>query len=275
MSGPIDQFDELAQLAAALCDGEIVSSQAVRLEELVRRSPEAKHLFLEYLQLHVELYGDDATGAPWTGRAVVPLSATQQARTVGSTAPRLRQLGWIVPALAASLLVALAAWLILPRIPMWRERGRPEVVAQLVRALEANWAEGSPGPAEHADLRSGQSLDLRGGFAEIVFQSGARLILEGPAAIDLKGVGGAFLHNGHVTARVPPEARGFTVGTPSATVIDLGTEFGVMVDQSGASEVHAFVGTIQVRAGGASDGAETQELVAGHGATGRRRATTE
>jgi len=265
VSGPSDEFDELGQLAAALCDGEITPPQTVRLEELVGRSPEAKDFFLEYLQLHVELYWDHAIGDRWTGPGMVPSSAEEKARSVGSAAPRLRRLHWIVPALAASVLLALTAWLILPRLPMWRERGRPEVVAHLVRTRQANWAEGDPRPKENADLRSDQRLALREGLAEIVFQSGARLILDGPAAIDLKGVDLAFLHNGRLTARVPPEARGFTIGTPSATVIDLGTEFGVMVDLLGVSEVYAFAGMIRVRAGGATDGAETRDLAAGHG----------
>lgn len=265
MSGPGDQFDELAELAAVLCDGEITPSQTVRLEELVRGSPEAEHLFRKYLRLHVELYWEHAIGDRWTGQAIVPLPAQQPARPIGSDLPRLRRLRWMVPAAAATVLVALAAWLILPRIPIWRERGRTEVVAQLLRTLDANWAEENPKPEEKADLRSGQHLDLHSGLAEIVFQSGTRLILDGPATIDLRDADGAFLHNGRLTARVPPEARGFTVGTPSVTVTDLGTEFGVMVDLSGVSEVQAFAGRIRVRAEGGTDRAEARELVAGHG----------
>jgi len=265
VSGPHDQFDELGELAAALCDGEITPSQAARVEELVGRSPEAKQVFLEYLRLHVELYWDQAIGDRWTGPKTVPLPAELRVRPVPLAAPRLRQLRWIVPAVTAAVVLAFAAWLIVPRIPIWLERGRSQVVARLVRTLAADWAKETASAKENADLRLGQRLELRSGLAEIVFRSGARLIVDGPAAIDLNDAESAFLHNGRLTAQVPPEAHGFTVGTPNATVTDLGTEFGVIVDLSGLSEVHAFAGTIQVRVQGATTGPETRELVAGHG----------
>jgi len=265
VSVPSPQFDELGQLAAALCDDEIAPQQMARLEELVRESPEAKHFFLEYVQLHTELYSDLAMGDRWNGPPAVPSSAERAASPGGFATSRLRSLRWVVQALAATLLLALTAWLVLPRIAEWRERGRPEVVAHLVRTRQADWAEGNSAPREYADLRSGQRLDLRAGLAEIVLQSGARLILDGPVAIELTDRNHAFLHNGRITAWVPPEAAGFTVDTPSVVLIDLGTEFGVMVDRLGVIEVQVFAGTIQVRAEGATDGHETQELVAGRG----------
>ena len=41
-------------------------------------------------------------------------------------------------------------------------------------------------------------------------------------------------------------AKGFTVETPSATLVDLGTEFGADVDRSGNGEVHVFRGEVIV-----------------------------
>jgi hypothetical protein len=54
------------------------------------------------------------------------------------------------------------------------------------------------------------------------------------------------LHNGRLSASVPPEGVGFTVETPAAEVVDFGTEFSVDV-AGGASEVHVFAGLVRVQ----------------------------
>ena len=54
---------------------------------------------------------------------------------------------------------------------------------------------------------------------------------------------------GKLTGKVTTEtARGLTIRTPTATVIDLGTEFGVTVDGSGETTAHVFRGSIRVQA---------------------------
>jgi hypothetical protein len=46
---------------------------------------------------------------------------------------------------------------------------------------------------------------------------------------------------------VPERAKGFTVETPSATLVDLGTEFAADVDPHGNGEVHVFRGEVIVQ----------------------------
>jgi hypothetical protein len=48
-----------------------------------------------------------------------------------------------------------------------------------------------------------------------------------------------------MTVFVSAGAHGFAVQTPSARVVDLGTEFGVVVDAAGASETHVLRGTVE------------------------------
>ncbi len=52
------------------------------------------------------------------------------------------------------------------------------------------------------------------------------------------------LLKGTLTARVPDRARGFTVLTPHNKVVDLGTEFGLSVDDQGAATVRVFTGEV-------------------------------
>jgi hypothetical protein len=73
------------------------------------------------------------------------------------------------------------------------------------------------------------------------------LIVEAPSEIELLGVNEARLFSWQVSGFVPPEAHGFRVITPSLTVIDLGTAFGLKVPPSGPAETHVFEGEVLVR----------------------------
>ncbi len=115
----------------------------------------------------------------------------------------------------------------------------------------------------------GRRFKLLSGLLEISYDSGARVILEGPCDYAVESKTAGFLSLGRVTARVEakkqkPEATPaptddrsgrFVVHTPTATITDLGTEFGVEVDQSGASQTHVFQGKVEMRANGEKDAA--------------------
>jgi hypothetical protein len=105
-------------------------------------------------------------------------------------------------------------------------------------------------------MRAGKSLRLEGGLAEIEFDRGARVILQGPAGLELISGSSARLLRGTMTVRVPPAARGFTVLAPHGKVVDLGTEFGLSVDPRGETMLHVFTGEV-----------EAIPLVSNHGTT--------
>src|SRR5262249_8571004 len=86
------------------------------------------------------------------------------------------------------------------------------------------------------------------GLAEIRFQCGARVVLEGPASLELLSGKSARLRHGKLTARVPGPATGFAIISPQGKVIDLGTEFGIAVADSGATEVYVFEGKVEAHA---------------------------
>ncbi len=94
-------------------------------------------------------------------------------------------------------------------------------------------------------MQAGKPLRLERGLAEIEFDCGARVILQGPAGLELLSGSSARLLQGILTAHVPPRAKGFTVLTPHNKVVDLGTEFGLAVDEAGAATVRVFTGEVQ------------------------------
>jgi len=100
-------------------------------------------------------------------------------------------------------------------------------------------------------LFPGQRLALGGGLVELAFDSGARLILEGPVAADIVSSAAVRLDRGRLTATVttvPGQTTGprFTVETPTATVTDIGTSFGVAVSEAGLTDVSVFDGLVDL-----------------------------
>src|SRR5262249_34909628 len=118
-------------------------------------------------------------------------------------------------------------------------------IAWLVNAQNCEWADGA-GPL--GDLRGGTSVRLERGLAEVRFECGARVVLEGPASLELLSGKSARLLHGKLTARVPSPTARFEVVSPQGKVIDLGTEFGVSVLDTGATEVYVFEGEVEARA---------------------------
>jgi len=70
--------------------------------------------------------------------------------------------------------------------------------------------------------------------------------LQAPCQIQLRSPRKMTLESGIVSAKVIQRARGFTIQTPQANVVDFGTAFGVAVDGLGQSTVHVFEGEVGV-----------------------------
>ena len=122
------------------------------------------------------------------------------------------------------------------------------LVAALTEVMDARWAEGSQIPADNTELRPGR-MNLLRGFAEITFDDGAIVVVQGPAEVELETTSQMFLHRGKVWSFVPEDALGFTIRTLGATVVDYGTEFGVVVRDDGATEAYVFAGRVDLRTG--------------------------
>jgi hypothetical protein len=99
------------------------------------------------------------------------------------------------------------------------------------------------------ELENGQSLDLNTGAVELKFDSGATVLLRGPARARISSRNGLSLEAGSLYAHVPPEAIGFGVSAPGLRLLDRGTNFGVRTASAGAAaEVHVFEGLVDATA---------------------------
>ena len=98
-------------------------------------------------------------------------------------------------------------------------------------------------------LRLGEGmLELDHGLAEITFDSGAEVTLEGPARFQLDSDNMASLAAGRASAHVPEPARGFVIHTPSSYIRDLGTAFAVEVHDDRETDLHVLEGEVEVSA---------------------------
>jgi ferric-dicitrate binding protein FerR (iron transport regulator) len=116
-----------------------------------------------------------------------------------------------------------------------------QTVATLVSTVDARWAD----PLEEGVALNPQPLQLQQGYAQIRLSKGTEIIVQAPAAFELRTGNKVFLQRGLITAKVPDNARGFRVDTPGASVVDYGTEFGVLADGSRHSEIHVFAGRVE------------------------------
>ncbi len=128
-------------------------------------------------------------------------------------------------------------------------------VAILVDSVDTKW---DIKVQNQTELRP-QSMRLEQGYALIRFKRGAEVILQAPSTLRLQAPNKMFLESGWITAKVPPQATGFTVNTPSSRVIDFGTEFGLLVGTDSSSEVHVFEGKVGLKSGGIAGSTKQQE----------------
>ncbi len=119
-------------------------------------------------------------------------------------------------------------------------------IAILQHAADAEWFDDVGDKLHSGSILSPGRLQLERGLAQVEFYNGARLILEGPVDVDLQSVDRVICWSGKLRAFVPPPARGFTVLSPQFELVDLGTEFGVEVSQTGEANVQVFDGEVEL-----------------------------
>ena len=141
--------------------------------------------------------------------------------------------------------------------------GSVPIVATLTGAVDCVWEPGYE--ATYGELISqGREIRLREGLAQLTFDSGAKLIVQGPATFVARTETSATMDQGKISALCPERARGFKLRTPTSEIIDIGTEFAVDVQESGDSEIHVFQGEVISRhiARDGKAGGETHSILA-------------
>lgn len=123
----------------------------------------------------------------------------------------------------------------------------PTSVARATAVVNCEWLDSDSELKFGDQLSPGQRIRLTQGLLQLTFGTGAKVVVEGPADFVATTATEAVLAEGKIAAAVPRFARGYTILTPTAEIVDLGTEFGVNVDAKGTSEIHVFDGDVVAR----------------------------
>lgn len=121
----------------------------------------------------------------------------------------------------------------------------PDVLAQLNDSFDLRWAADSALPTNTGDLVAGE-YHLERGCVRLEMVGGGDIIVQAPARFRIDSDQQVTLWSGRLVGHCPTLGRELIVQTPGATVVDIGTEFGVLVDQHGASQVHVFDGIVEI-----------------------------
>lgn len=253
-----DDISELRELCDAAFDGRADQLQVDRLELLAMSSPELRRFYLEYAQQHAAL--------AWAAfhpqqLEIEPEQTVRPATHAGSSASRdhLRSKRASLVALLAA--VAFLAW--------WQTPASVSTeFATLERLQSAKWASSTLPIGEGTRLGVGR-MELSDGMATIDFDKGVKLVLEAPAVFELIDANQCRLHQGKLRAEVRPGGEGFVVRTPTATLVDRGTVFGVHVRVGGVSDLMVFKGQVDAEHPG------TGKTVSATTGTGLRLTTGE
>jgi hypothetical protein len=119
-------------------------------------------------------------------------------------------------------------------------------VAQIVGDKVATWSDGSTALEKGRLVYPGR-LELTSGASELKFRSGAVVSISGTTSLRIESDMLVHLDRGMTTAYVPPAAKGFTVKTPVAEIVDRGTRFRVVAREDGATEVTVYEGEVDLR----------------------------
>lgn len=234
---------ELHALCSALVDGTLDEAGRGRLQARLRESDEARRYYVLSMGLSASLHhfaGETLAEAPDLPALVRPHSAYW------------RWSAWL--AAAAALAVGVFIGTHSRRAPGTAPAPAAIPAAFVARITGANgcrWADGAP-LTVGSRIRKDQQLDLAAGFAEVTFDSGAQVVLEGPAVLDVTSPWDGTLRRGALRAYVPPEAIGFRISHPSVEVLDLGTEFSMVADATSA-DVLVTKGEVEAAPRDASD----------------------
>lgn len=239
-----DVPEDLLDLFDAYVQGDLAHERLREFEKRLLCDSQARDYFVRYCRMHADLELE-ARARQASEHALETINESEAAVPAG----RRSLMRWIVPLTAAAVLLAVSSWLI------WKSiASEHEEMAWLINAQNCQWA-ANMGPA--GDMQAGKNLRLESGLAEVCFQKGARILMEGPASLEIISANSARLRHGKLTAKVPESARGFQVVTPNGKVVDLGTEFALSVDADGVTDVYVYSGTVEAYA----DAAKTRNFV--------------
>lgn len=256
--------DQFLELVGSYCAGTISEADGPRLDAMLASDPQARRLYTNYMWMHACLLAEHGTLAAEPKHHEINSAAASDAAMALLTRPEhvegvdfaRRTSKWRPLALAAAIacIAAFSSW----GTVRWAGSGSGDlagkppgsladehVVARITGTRNCVWRRPELGTGYGSSLVPGQRLELEEGLAEITFDDGATVLLEGPATFDVNDADAVVLKSGRLAAVVPDRANGFRVQTANLDVSDVGAEYGISAQEAGVTEVHVFNGLVR------------------------------
>jgi hypothetical protein len=304
-SNSSDLFD---CVQAFVCDcqfGAVTADQLDEFEQLLDRSEEAKDLYAELIELSVYLPRALVGAVSEVDTSPLDTMARNEINVrpvqINVDFPRQQSssfwgclqsvsFGWPVAYLIAAAILSVAMLIgnftyvsryeeVADNFPpmavehQLKSRPKAEIVGRITGLVNCKWANPQTALASsHVGMR--QKITLASGLMEITYDTGAKVILQGPVTYEV-GRNGGYLAVGKLTGKLEKKVVGnqnssnsqslspnpFVIHTPTATATDLGTEFGIEVNEKGTTEAQVFAGMVKITTRGGDDNGQSKEQV--------------
>jgi hypothetical protein len=266
-------YSKVHTLAVGLLEGTLAPEQRLELETLILENRAARQAYLDYVQ--------ESACLRWLCVEEFPnvVELANRSRDQAQSRSSWRRIaGALFGGGLACALVALAAnaWLsgnektvksgqaaqsaiaaletakapvraqTPPAVAEKANRELPQSVATITGLGAVRWQMGTDPRQMLSRCAVGDRLRLREGAAELTFDAGAQVTVFGPADFEITTATSIKCRRGRVTTLVDHRGRGFSIETPQAKVVDLGTQFGLQISDKGETEVVVFQGSIDL-----------------------------
>jgi hypothetical protein len=260
-----DKF-ELSKLILELTEGSISSQQMERLDQWLHQSQEALDFYRDFIKNTIvlkrisvfqnqdaELLKSDLWQALAQQEKAAPAVEIPQEKQIEEPIQNIERQNVQIKINRGSLItlvLSVAAVLLFVLIVRFVPSKTGIEVATLTDGIKAKWADAATPMVKGVRLATGGTgYLLREGITQIEFDNQAKVTIEAPAEFEIMTGDQVKLNYGRLYATVPQSAIGFAVQTPSARIIDLGTEFGIDASTGGDTSLHVIKGKTTLIAG--------------------------
>lgn len=254
------EFEQLLNRLLDSKEGEFSDSEFEEFQSLLYSDPRAVQYYFEYFDINAVIQDDMSERLKSLEDIAIgeTVPESQQAAHVIGGEPTERRtpvINYFFVA-AASLIFFLAMEWMTSGDFLWKQA--PDsitetdltnlpYVATLTRSTDCVWG-GKSLPEFSGQRLFTEDLFLEQGVAEFRFDSGVRLVLEGPTKIKLVTSCCANIEYGKVVLHGYEPTPEFSLITPRLTFHDIGTEYGARIEKNGEVDLHVFEGAVRVDA---------------------------
>ena len=258
-----NKYEQLSQWIIDLMDDSCSEQDFQQFQELISSKPEYMRYYVEFVSMYslldrrdpsvektTNLQPEEAAIAMLEIMAEQEIEATpiKEVDNTGTTKSSKRETH-VTRKNLKSYFFGIAAFMLICFGVIWLDRQIVNYHATNILPKLAKISSQIDGDLRHKGeiLHEGQWLwpgeySLKAGFMELTFENGTTVVMESPVDFSLKSQDKMYLKFGRLYANVPPQAVGFTIDSKSSKVVDLGTQFGMMVNVNGDTNLHVYKG---------------------------------